>query len=123
LEQSFEVATRNTAIRLLANFSMSLDRKRPLQLTERTGDRQATNRHNAMSHAYTEDQLVEQPAIGLFAELGWKTVSALEEIFGASGTLGRRFDFYQKLDNWFTVGTSDFEMRPCMETKVDIYRK
>jgi hypothetical protein len=23
-----------------------------------------------MPHAYTEDQLVEQPAIGLFAELG-----------------------------------------------------
>ena len=22
-------------------------------------------------NAYTEDQLVEQPAIGLFAELGW----------------------------------------------------
>ena len=32
-----------------------------------------------MPHAYTEDQLVEQPAIGLFAELGWTTVSALEE--------------------------------------------
>jgi type I restriction enzyme R subunit len=29
-----------------------------------------------MPHAYTEDQLVEQPAIGLFAELGWQTVSA-----------------------------------------------
>jgi type I restriction enzyme R subunit len=42
-----------------------------------------------MPHAYTEDQLVEQPAIGLFAELGWTTVSALEEIFGAGGTLGR----------------------------------
>jgi type I restriction enzyme R subunit len=27
------------------------------------------------AHAYTEDQLVEQPAIGLFAELGWTTVS------------------------------------------------
>jgi type I restriction enzyme, R subunit len=25
-----------------------------------------------MPHAYTEDQLVEQPAIGLFAELGWQ---------------------------------------------------
>ena len=37
-----------------------------------------------MIHAYTEDQLVEQPAIGLFAELGWATVSALEEIFGRS---------------------------------------
>ncbi len=42
-----------------------------------------------MPHDYTEDQLVEQPAIGLFAELGWQTVSAMEEIFGATGTLGR----------------------------------
>lgn len=41
------------------------------------------------THAYTEDQLVEQPAIGLFAELGWQTVSAREEIFGPGGTLGR----------------------------------
>ena len=41
------------------------------------------------AHAYTEDQLVEQPAIGLFAELGWTTVSAVEEIFGAKGTLLR----------------------------------
>ncbi len=41
------------------------------------------------SHPYTEDRLVEQPAIGLFAELGWKTVSALDEIFGATGTLQR----------------------------------
>jgi len=24
-----------------------------------------------MPHVYTEDQLVEQPAIGLLAELGW----------------------------------------------------
>src|SRR6266851_2557470 len=42
-----------------------------------------------MPHAYTEDQLVEQPAVGLFAELGWQTVSASEEIFGAGGTLSR----------------------------------
>ena len=41
------------------------------------------------SHPYTEDQLVEQPAIGLFAELGWTTVSALDETFGATGTLQR----------------------------------
>jgi len=38
------------------------------------------------AHAYTEDQLVEQPAIGLFAALGWQTVSAMEETFGAGGT-------------------------------------
>lgn len=40
-------------------------------------------------HAYTEDQLVEQPAIELFSALGWQTVSAMEETYGPSGTLGR----------------------------------
>jgi type I restriction enzyme, R subunit len=42
-----------------------------------------------MAHPYTEDQLVGQPAIGLFAALGWQTVSAMEETFGAGGSLGR----------------------------------
>ena len=37
------------------------------------------------AHVYTEDQLVEQPAIGLFAAMGWQTVSASEEIFSADG--------------------------------------
>ncbi len=41
------------------------------------------------AHAYTEDQLVEQPAMGLLAGLGWETVSAQEETFGVGGTLGR----------------------------------
>jgi len=40
-------------------------------------------------HGYTEDHLVEKPAIGLFADLGWQTVSAMEETFGPGGTLGR----------------------------------
>jgi len=35
-----------------------------------------------MSEAYTEDHLVEQPAIQLFAELQWATMSALEEVVG-----------------------------------------
>ncbi|MDO9013080.1 MAG: type I restriction endonuclease subunit R [Gallionella sp.] len=38
---------------------------------------------------YTEDSLVEQPAIQLFAELGWETLPASDEVMGASGTLGR----------------------------------
>jgi type I restriction enzyme R subunit len=42
-----------------------------------------------MPHAYTEDQLVEQPAIGLLSDLGWQTVVALDEAFGPNGTLGR----------------------------------
>jgi type I restriction enzyme R subunit len=42
-----------------------------------------------MPHPYTEEQLVEQPAIKLFAKLGWQTVLASEEVFGAAGSLGR----------------------------------
>lgn len=42
-----------------------------------------------MAHAYSEDQLVEQPAIALLATLGWQTVSALDEAVGNQGTLGR----------------------------------
>lgn len=40
-------------------------------------------------HAYSEDQLVEQPAIALFAELGWRTLIADEETYGPIGTLQR----------------------------------
>jgi type I restriction enzyme R subunit len=42
-----------------------------------------------MPNTYTEDQLVEQPAIGLFADLGWQTVSASDETFGGGSTLSR----------------------------------
>ena len=42
-----------------------------------------------MPHAYTEDQLVEQPAIGLLAGLGWQKVVAMEEVSAIGGTLGR----------------------------------
>ena len=41
------------------------------------------------THAYPDDQLVEQPAIGLYPELGWATVSALEESLDATRTLLR----------------------------------
>lgn len=40
-------------------------------------------------HVYSEDQLIEQPAIALFGEMGWKTVRADEETYGAIGTLQR----------------------------------
>ncbi|HRD90355.1 MAG: type I restriction endonuclease subunit R [Candidatus Accumulibacter sp.] len=38
------------------------------------------------AHAWSEDRLVEQPAIGLFAALGWQTASAMDETFGTGGT-------------------------------------
>jgi len=36
--------------------------------------------------------------------------------------IGRGLDFYQKPDNWFSVGSADMTLRPCLETKVDIFR-
>ncbi len=42
-----------------------------------------------MPHAYTEEQLVEQAAIAIFAALGWATTSALDEVPGPTSPLGR----------------------------------
>ena len=55
-----------------------------------------------MSHAYTEDQLVEQPAIGLFAELGWQVAGPLSatvvvpkpQYTGLVQSKSRKRDFY-----------------------------
>jgi len=38
---------------------------------------------------YTEDELIEQPAIELLKKLGWEHINALHETLGPSGTLGR----------------------------------
>jgi type I restriction enzyme, R subunit len=38
---------------------------------------------------YSEDELVEQPAIALFEELGWEHIKAYYETLGPDGTLGR----------------------------------
>lgn len=42
-----------------------------------------------MTGEFSEDQLVEQPAIALFKDLGWQIVNACDELLGAGGTLGR----------------------------------
>src|ERR1700687_5026125 len=42
-----------------------------------------------MPHAYTEHQLVEQPAFDLFQSLNWECVDASDEVIGLAGTLGR----------------------------------
>src|SRR6266403_2024914 len=42
-----------------------------------------------MSSGYSEDSLVEQPAIELFKELGWDGANCYHEAFGKNGFLGR----------------------------------
>jgi type I restriction enzyme R subunit len=58
---------------------------------------------------YTEDQLVEQPAIELFKELGWDSVNAYYETLGPEGSptyttdaqisLGSSTAFHSSLSN------------------------
>jgi hypothetical protein len=60
-------------------------------------------------HAYTESQLVEQPAIGLFAALGWQTVSAMGEILGSyaiwmAPVLGTSPQSWSRLFGWHLSG-------------------
>jgi type I restriction enzyme, R subunit len=38
---------------------------------------------------YTEDSLIEQPAIALLGKLGWETANCFDETFGPGGMLGR----------------------------------
>lgn len=42
-----------------------------------------------MPEDYTEDNLVEQPALQLLGDLGWETANCFHEVFGEGGTLGR----------------------------------
>jgi ATP-dependent Lon protease len=39
---------------------------------------------------------------------------------GWSIKIGRGFDIYQKPDDWLTIGSNDLDLRPCLETNVDI---
>jgi ATP-dependent Lon protease len=34
--------------------------------------------------------------------------------------IGRGFDIYQKPDDWLVIGSNDLDLRPCLETNVDI---
>jgi len=36
--------------------------------------------------------------------------------------IGRGLDFYQRPESWFAVGGNDLSLRPCLETKIDIFR-
>jgi type I restriction enzyme R subunit len=60
-----------------------------------------------MSTDYSEDALVEQPAIALFEELGYAAANCFhEKVGGATSTLGRET-------------TSEVILRPRLQTALD----
>ena len=36
--------------------------------------------------------------------------------------IGRGFDIYQKPEDWLVIGSNDLDLRPCLETNVDVIR-
>jgi type I restriction enzyme R subunit len=42
-----------------------------------------------LTDSFSEDALIEQPAVALCASLGWRTANCYDETFGAGGMLGR----------------------------------
>lgn len=36
--------------------------------------------------------------------------------------IGRGFDIYQRPDDWLQIGANDLDLRPCLETNVDVVR-
>ena len=36
--------------------------------------------------------------------------------------IGRGFDIYQRPDDWLQIGANDLDLRPCLETSVDVVR-
>jgi hypothetical protein len=53
-----------------------------------------------MTHDYTEDQLVEQPAIGQFDALGWQTMLVNRELVLLYWHVGRDILQRQSRDGW-----------------------
>lgn len=37
--------------------------------------------------------------------------------------IGRGLDFYQKPDNWYSIGVYDQSLKKCLETKIDIFKR
>lgn len=35
--------------------------------------------------------------------------------------IGRGFDIYQRPDDWLNIGANDLDLRPCLETTVNIF--
>ena len=35
--------------------------------------------------------------------------------------IGRGFDIYQRPDDWLNIGANDLDLRPCLETTVDVF--
>ena len=46
---------------------------------------------------------------------GWEIPKNRDE------NLTRRFDIYQRPEDWLNVGANDLDLRPCLETSVDVY--
>ena len=67
------------------------------------------------------DMYLERPAV--IPEIAENSALHDREVRLSNGwviKIGRGFDIYQKPEDWLHVGSNDLELRPCLETNVDV---
>lgn len=73
---------------------------------------------------YSEDTLVEQPTIALFAGLGWETANYFYEKFGEKGTLRRKTTsevmFVHRLALLWGGCTHDLRLLKLLSRELDV---
>jgi len=69
-------------------------------------------------HNYSEDTLIEQPAIALFARLGYETVNAFHEQAGAGSVLGREM-FQEVVLDWRKKQQAIAQVRLAVQQVLD----
>jgi ATP-dependent Lon protease len=72
--------------------------------------------------ASLRDSLIER---GVELEVNFSDTIHDREIRADNGwviKIGRGLNFYQKPESWYALGVHDLDMRPCLETKVDIFQ-
>lgn len=68
-----------------------------------------------MPNTCTENQLVEHPAIGLFAEPGWKTVAAMADL--AARAAGTKAQHPAEANRTYEIVAKEFRQSPTGGTK------
>jgi ATP-dependent Lon protease len=103
-----ELAVKNGSVKAI-NLTMGFDNDmQRAEAQEKFEMLQDSLKQNGIEFKWNFSPLIHDRAIKL--DNGWII------------KIGRGLDIYQRPENWFSIGSNDFELRPCLETMVDIFR-
>lgn len=103
-----EAFIKNPTVRQITLITKAEDAEQKAEVSERLGELQQSLLERDVVLKFSFDDSKHDREIRL--NNGWVI------------KIGRGLDFYQPPENWFSIGAIDLSLRPCLETKVDIYR-